>query len=106
MKVMLEFDSTSDHEQVIHLAVRAEAVYLLIDRLLDQLAQWIDENPTDQQGRAFERTRRWLCDEIFNRGLYVSKSQKAVSVDRTENPLENQITQGNLSRIQEANEKE
>lgn len=87
MKVILEFDSKSDNAQVICLAVRAEDVYLLIDHLLDQLAEWIDENPSDEQGKAFAKTRRWLCDEIFDRGLYQSTPKKAVSVDRAGNPL-------------------
>jgi hypothetical protein len=87
MKVTLEFDSNVDHEQVIHLAVCAGGVYLLIDHLLDQLAQWVDENPSDQQGKAFEKTRLWLCEEILNRGLYFSKSKEALPVDRSGDPL-------------------
>ena len=87
MKVILEFDSKLDEAHVIHLAVHAQSVYHLIDHLLDQLAERIDENPSDEEGKAFAKTRRWLCDEIFDRGLYPSKPEKAVSVDRAGNPL-------------------
>ena len=41
MKVKLEFDSVTDSEHVILLAVRAQDAYWLLDDLLDQLSQWI-----------------------------------------------------------------
>lgn len=87
MKVTLEFDSKNDREQTIQLAVRAEAVDYLFDDLLYQLTRWIEENPGDQQAKAFERTHRWLWDEILNRGLYFPKVKQPVIVDRAGNPL-------------------
>lgn len=83
---MLEFDSNTDREQTIQLAVRAAAVDDLIDDLLYQLTQWIDENPSDEQAKAFGATHRWLGDQILKRGLYVHTG-KQVMVDRAGNPL-------------------
>lgn len=86
MKVKLEFNSTTDNRHITLLAVRAEDVYYLFDDLLDQLAHWIDENPGDQQGKAFETTRQWLFQQIDNRGLNVPSANHAVAVDRAGNP--------------------
>jgi len=82
MKVKIEFDSNTDREAVILLAVRAEGMYHLLDDLLKQLAHWIEENPNDEQGKAFKKTRQWLCEEIPNRGYYISEVKQAVPVDR------------------------
>lgn len=87
MKITIEFDSNTDREQTIQLAVRAKAVDNLIDDLLFQLTRWIDENPSDEQARAFEKTQRWLCDQIRNRALYVPKVDPDIIVDRAGNPV-------------------
>lgn len=83
MKITLEFDTDKlDQLHVANLAMRADAVRGVITDLLWQLLTWHNEDPRDQQAKAFKQVYCWVLDELAKRGLTFDCTREGELCDR------------------------
>jgi hypothetical protein len=92
MKITLEFDTDKlDQLPVANLAMRADSVRELIVDLLWQILTWHNENPRDQQAKAYKRLYSWVLDEIAKRGLTIDRNREGELRNRAGEIVKNRL---------------